>query len=114
MKKLLTLASCAALAAGCAQKPENVQAAFVNPAGYTAMSCAQLNAEAHAVQQRLTTANSAQQSAASSDAAMTAVALILFWPAAFAIQGDKETTAELSRLKGEATAIQSAAASKGC
>lgn len=112
--KTLTALTLAATVAGCAQQPDQVQAAFVSPTGYSGMSCAQLNAEARTINQRLTTATAAQQSAASSDAAMTAVALVLFWPAAFAIQGDKGSTAELSRLKGEAAAVQSAATRKGC
>jgi len=44
---------------------------------------------------------------------MTAVALILFWPAAFAIGGNDQAPA-IAQMRGEAQAIQSAAVARGC
>jgi hypothetical protein len=44
---------------------------------------------------------------------MTAVALILFWPAAFAIGGNDQSPA-IAQMRGEAEAIQSAAVARGC
>ena len=78
------------------------------------MSCGAMNAEAGRINQRLAIATGQQEKAASNDAAMTAVSLILFWPAAFFISGDKSTAADLSRLKGEAEAVRSAAMQRGC
>jgi hypothetical protein len=103
-----------ALLSACASAPDQVAASYVSPTGYSGMSCNALNIEAHNVAQRLTVATGQQSKAASSDAALTAVSLILFWPAAFFISGDSATSAELARLKGETEAIRSAATRKGC
>ena len=112
-RTLTALAAAASLAA-CASSPEDISAAYVSPAAYQAMNCNQLNAEASRINSRLAQATGQQQKAASNDAAMTAVSLILFWPAAFFIGGDKSSAAELGRIKGEAQAVQSAASQRGC
>jgi hypothetical protein len=44
---------------------------------------------------------------------LTAVSLILFWPAAFFINGD-DASPELARIKGTAEAINRTAVRKGC
>ena len=45
---------------------------------------------------------------------MTTVSLLLFWPAAFAIQGDNANTQALAQAKGQRDAIHQAALAKGC
>ncbi len=40
--------------------------------------------------------------------------LIIFWPAIFLVKGDGAQAAEVSRLKGEMQAIQTASSRKGC
>jgi hypothetical protein len=44
----------------------------------------------------------------------TTAAIIIFWPAAFFVQGDKQTAAELARLKGEMDAIEQVSVRKNC
>jgi uncharacterized protein YcfL len=114
MKKIISTFVIAATLAGCASQPQNIAATYVSPTAYSDMSCKTLNAEAQRVNQRLSVATGQQSKSAKNDAALTAVTLILFWPAVFFIGGDKGTAAELSRLKGEAEAIQSAAVRRGC
>jgi hypothetical protein len=114
MKTVISTLAIAATLAGCASQPQDVAAAYVSPTVYSGMSCKNLNVEAQRVNQRLSVATGQQSKAASNDAALTAVTLVLFWPAAFFIGGDKATAAELGRLKGESEAIQSAAVRKGC
>lgn len=113
MKTLTALAAVAALA-GCATSPDQIQASYVSPVAYQSHSCSQLNAEASRINSRVSQLTGQQQQAASSDAAMTAVALVLFFPAAFFLKGDKGNAAELGRMKGESEAIRSAAIQKGC
>jgi hypothetical protein len=55
-----------------------------------------------------------QDEKATGDAALTAVAVALFWPAAFALSGDGRSAAELGRLRGEKDAIEQASIRKGC
>lgn len=114
MKNLLSLALIAATGlSACASAPEAVSASYVSPTQFAGMSCRSLNAEAQRINAALAAATGRQAQAASNDAAMTAVSLILFWPAAFFIKGD-DNAGELARLKGEAEAITQAARSKGC
>ena len=111
--KTITALAAAASIAGCASQPDQIAAAYVSPTAYQGMSCGSLNAEAQRVNARLVQTTGQQQKAANTDAAVTAVALVLFWPAAFFIAG-KDSSAELARLKGEADGIQAAAIRAGC
>ena len=42
------------------------------------------------------------------------VALVVFWPAIFAIKGNEKSAAEVARLKGEIAAIEKASVEKSC
>jgi len=98
----------------CAQKSEDISAAYVSPLNFQSHSCAQLSQEAQRISQRATSAMAKQDAQASADAATTAVSLILFWPAALLIAGDDENAQEVSRLKGEMEAIERVNISKNC
>ena len=56
----------------------------------------------------------AQDKKATNDAVTTTAAIILFWPAAFFVSGNDQTTAELARLKGEFEAVDKAGIQKNC
>jgi hypothetical protein len=56
----------------------------------------------------------AQDSQASRDNVATAVAVVIFWPAAFMVGGDRNTAAELGRMKGELEAIEQVSIRKNC
>jgi hypothetical protein len=101
------------LVSACATEPSAVAPTYVSANAYSDYSCSQLNSEAEIVSSQLTAATGRQQAAADNDATMTAVSLILFWPAAFFIKGD-DASPELARLKGTAEAINRAAVHKGC
>jgi len=114
MKKLFASAAVLALVSGCATSPKDIAPAYVSPVLYQNLSCQQLAAEAQRVSAAAATAAGAQQSQAGKDAAMVGVSLILFWPAAFFIGGDKANAAEVARLKGEMQAIEQANIAKHC
>lgn len=44
----------------------------------------------------------------------TAAAIVIFWPAAFFVGGDKQTAAELSQMKGQMVAVEQASIAKKC
>ncbi len=114
-KNIPLVALCASLAvAGCASRPSSVGASYVSPLLYQPLSCEQLSMEAQRVSARAAEASGAQSQEATRDAVMTGVALVLFWPAAFAVGGDGRTAAELARLKGEMDAIEQASIQKNC
>lgn len=113
MRKTIVLITSAALTlSACATTPEKITAAPVSPLAYNSLSCAQIGREAARVNNELGIASSEQTKAANNDAAMTAVGLILFWPAVFFIKGGDD--ASVARLKGEANALRQAAVQKGC
>jgi len=115
MKTIVTtLTAAATLAlAGCATAPEQIAAAYVSPVAFSGQTCGQLNAQAQQLNARLASATGQQTQQANNDAAMTAVALVLFWPAAFWIGGNDQGPA-IAQMRGEAQAIQSAAIARGC
>ena len=112
MKIAITLAATLALA-GCATAPEQIAAAYVSPVAFSGQTCGQLNAQAQQLNARLATATGQQTQQANNDAAMTAVALVLFWPAAFWIGGNDQGAA-IAQMRGEFEAIRTAAIQRGC
>lgn len=110
----LPLAAAAALGlAACAPDPSTVAPAYISPTAYAGLSCDALNAEAARLASRVSQVTGEQQQAASADAAMTALSLVLFWPAVFWI-GTDDRSDELARLRGEAEALRLAALQRGC
>lgn len=103
-----------ALLSGCADKSGNVQASYVSPMAYSEYSCKQLSQEAARISGKASSVAGVQDKNASSDAVATGVALVLFWPAAFFIKGNKDNRTELARLKGEMEAIEQVGIQKKC
>jgi hypothetical protein len=114
LTKIIAAVAVTALLTGCATSPKDIAPAYVSPVLYQNLTCNQLAEEASRVSQAAAVAAGAQQSQAGKDAAMVGVSLILFWPAAFFVGGDKASAAEVARLKGEMQAIQQANIQKGC
>jgi hypothetical protein len=44
----------------------------------------------------------------------TTAAVVIFWPAAFLVGGDKQTAAELAQMKGQMVAVEQASNAKKC
>ena len=108
----ITLVAALALS-GCATAPEQIAANYVSPTAYSGQTCGQLNAQAQQLNARLATATGQQTQQANNDATMTAVALVLFWPAAFWIGGNDQGPA-IAQMRGEAEAVRAAAIARGC
>lgn len=114
LTKLICGALAAAVLAGCATKAEDIASSYVSTVQYQNFSCNQLGTEANRVSARVGELTGVQNKKASNDAVATGVALVLFWPAAFMISGDKQTASELGRLKGEMDALERASIEKRC
>lgn len=112
MRILMICALCALTA--CAQKSENIGASYVSPLQYEDYNCRQLAAEAGRVSARASELAGVQDKRAQNDAVATGAAIVLFWPAAFFIKGNKENAAELGRLKGELEAVERASIQRDC
>jgi hypothetical protein len=97
-----------------ASSSADITAAYVSPVTYQSYTCQQLGLEAQAVSARAATLSGAQDSQRTKDAVATTAAVIVFWPAAFLVGGDKQTAAELAQMKGQLVAIAQASIEKKC
>jgi hypothetical protein len=91
---------------GCASSSDKIAGQYISPLQYQNYSCAQLGEEAQRISGRVAQMSGAQDQKATSDAVATAAAIVIFWPAAFFVGGNDQTTAELSRLKGEFETVE--------
>jgi len=112
--RLIAAMTAVAVLAGCASSSQNIASSSVSPLLYQNYSCDQLVAESQRVQTRVTELGGRLDQAAQNDKVITGVALVLFWPAAFALGGTKAQEAEYGKLKGENDAIQQAMTMKNC
>ena len=113
-KTSIAISLSAIIISGCAENSENIQATYVSPLNYNSYTCKQIEQEARRVSSRAAQAAGVQDKNAQGDAVATGVALVLFWPAAFFVGGNKQTAAELSRLRGELDALEQVSIQKNC
>jgi hypothetical protein len=104
----------AAALGGCASSASDIAPAYVSPVAYQTYTCQQLALEAQAISTRAAALSGAQDSQRTKDGVATAAAIVIFWPAAFFVGGDKQTAAELSQMKGQMVAIEQASIAKKC
>jgi hypothetical protein len=107
-------ASIAAFVGGCATYADKIAPSYVSPVIYENLTCKQIAEEATRVSQRAAVAAGAQDAQANKDNVLTAVTIVVFWPAAFFVGGDRQNAAEVARLKGEMDAIEQASIRKNC
>lgn len=99
---------------GCATAGRDVQAIYISPSQFSSYNCNQLSGELANISSRAGQLSGRLDEAASNDKALVGVGALLFWPALFALGGTDEQEAELSRLKGQAEAVQSLMIKKEC
>ena len=102
------------LGIACASSSSDIGASYVSPIQYQNYTCEQLLAEGRRVSSRAAVAAGQQDKARKDDAVLTGVAVVLFWPALFALDGDGQNAAELARLKGEMEAIEQTSIQRNC
>ena len=100
--------------AGCASASSDIAPSYVSPVVYQSYNCQQLGLEAQGISQRAAALSGAQDSQRTKDGLVTAAAIVVFWPAAFFVGGDKQTAAELANMKGQMVAIEQASIQKKC
>lgn len=101
---------------GCssAQKSSEISAAYVPTSEYKMMSCDNLANEARRVRRSVADLEIDVDEAYDTDKTAEVITWVLFWPAAFAMDGNKQEASRLSEAKGQAEAIRSALIQKGC
>ncbi|WP_315834446.1 hypothetical protein [Bradyrhizobium prioriisuperbiae] len=112
--RVLGIVALGAALAGCASSSSEIAPAYVSPVMYQQYTCAQLAQEAQGVSARAATLSGAQDQKRTNDAIATTAAVVIFWPAAFLVGGDKQTAAELAQMKGQMVAIEQASIQKKC
>jgi hypothetical protein len=113
MKYLVPLAILLTMTA-CASRPDDIEPQYVSPQRFLNMSCLQLETEMQEVNARVSQLHGALDDNADGDVALTAVGVVLFWPALFFTEGDGAEAAEYSRLRGEAIALDDAYRQNAC
>lgn len=118
MKSLVKRFTCygiiCSMVLGCATAGKDIAATYVSPMQYSNYDCDQLRQELTRIHGRVNQLTGRLDEAASNDKTIMGVGMILFWPALFALGGTKQQEAELSRLKGEYEALQSASTNRKC
>ena len=112
-RTVCALVSLSIVLGGCASAAKDVSSSYVSPLQYQGYDCTQIVAEGQRIQGRINQMTGQLDKAATNDKAITGVALLLFWPAAFAL-GNKTQEAEYARLKGEGEALEQASIAKKC
>src|ERR1700759_5004861 len=113
MRNIGTVALAMALA-GCASSANDITPSYISPVQYSSYNCQQLGLEAQSVSARAAALSGAQDSQRTKDALVTTGAVVVFWPAAFFVGGDKQTASELAQMKGQMVAIEQASIAKKC
>ena len=110
MTKLILAAVAASMAvSACSTGSTGVSASYVPTSKYNGWSCESLNLELSRVQNRASAITGKLEQDKSTDQAVAAAGILLFWPALFFLDGDDPVKqAELSRMLGEAEAIDAA------
>ena len=98
----------------CASSSSEISASYVSPTQYSSFNCDQLALELARLNARKSELAGNLDKAASNDEGLTAVSILLFWPAAFALGGNEAQEAEYARLKGEYDAVQQMGVEKNC
>ncbi|SDQ24691.1 hypothetical protein [Pseudovibrio sp. Tun.PSC04-5.I4] len=101
-------------AAGCASSPSSIKPSYVSANKYSSFTCSELNEELLAVGARVQEVSGDQKSAATADAVIMGVGLLVFWPSLFLLAATEDNKEELGRLKGEYDALKAAATEKRC
>ena len=98
----------------CASSADKVAATYVSPIQYASLTCRQIVEESARLSVRASQAAGIQDRQRTDDLVVTAVGVVVFWPALFFLDGDNLHTAELGRLKGEIEALEQASIQKSC
>lgn len=98
----------------CASSSDQIATSYVSPVQYSSFNCDQLSLELARLNVRKSELAASLDKAAKNDEGLTAVSIILFWPAAFALGGNEAQEIEYARLKGEYDAVQQMGIEKDC
>jgi hypothetical protein len=115
MRALGIGAVAAAFALGaCASSSDKIAPAYVSPYQFDSWNCQQIAQESEAVSHRAAQLAGVQDAKRRDDTVATTVAVVVFWPAAFFVGGNDQSTAELAQMRGQMQALEQVARKKNC
>lgn len=100
--------------ASCAKSADNIEASYVSPLKYKGYGCRQIAGEMKRISARAAKLAGVVDSNATNDGVATAVAIVIFLPAAFFIKGNGPEAVEYAKLKGEMDTLEKVAKKKNC
>jgi hypothetical protein len=112
--RILGIVALGAALGGCASSSAEITPAYISPVAYQNYTCQQLALEAQSLSTRAASLSGVQDSQRTKDQWSTAAAVVIFWPAAFFVGGDKQAAAELAQMKGQMVAVEQASIVKNC
>ena len=112
--RIMGIVALGAALGGCASSSQDIMPAYVSPVQFQGYTCQQLALEAQSISTRAATLSGVQDSQRTKDGWTTAAAVVIFWPAAFFVGGDKQAAAELAQMKGQMVAVEQASIAKNC
>jgi hypothetical protein len=114
MIRAVALVAVAATLSGCAASPKKIDAAYVSPAKYHALTCDQIAMERSAVAHRANVLYHSLKKRSDADAAKMGVGAVVFLPTLLFLKGNGTKAAEFAHLKGDYTALRLNAEDRGC
>ncbi len=100
--------------ASCAKSADNIEASYVSPLKYKGYGCRQIAGEMKRISARAAKVAGVVDDNATNDGVATAVAIVIFLPAAFFIKGNGPEAVEYAKLKGEMDTLEKVAKKKNC
>lgn len=114
MKKIIFSTAIVSILTACAPSPDRVSASYVSPVVFEGQSCKKLMTERNKIASDVNLLTAEQRKSSTNDAWATGVALVLFWPAAFALALTEDQSAQLAQAKGNFDAVEAQMRNKGC
>ncbi|MEM6658937.1 MAG: hypothetical protein AAF496_15400 [Pseudomonadota bacterium] len=114
MRKVISGIVVTSFLTACAASPDKVSSAYVSPGLYEDRTCSELMEERNQIASNVNRLSAEQKKASTTDAVATGVALVLFWPAAFALAATQDQSNQLAQAKGNYDAITTQMTKKNC
>ena len=103
-----------ALLLSCTSNPDNYTSVYVSPHKYKDYSCEAIALDMNGIGEKLGGSYNEAHSERNKDLAITAVGVVLFWPAFLFLDGDELDLSRFGQLKSEMEALTTAAELKSC
>jgi hypothetical protein len=112
--KTILLVTLSFIVISCTSYSKDIEPIHVPLDQYRSLNCEELGHEFGQLFQRRNSLADELDEEAANDQSITAVSAVLFWPAAFALGGNKEQEQEYAQIKGEFDAVIRVGIEKQC